>query len=110
MLWLDVDTKIQELSADTRSLADFVRAFFGERNSDLTTHTYTFAQLCKASNRIAPFDWQTFLTTRLEAHDAVHLLDGLSRVINLSFPTVQVNYSRTIKRKREWLTSRIPSA
>jgi predicted metalloprotease with PDZ domain len=79
LLWLDVDTKIQELSADTRSLADFVRAFFGERNSDLTTHTYTFAQLCNALNRIAPFDWRIFLTTRLEAHDAVHLLDGLRR-------------------------------
>jgi predicted metalloprotease with PDZ domain len=79
LLWLDVDTKIQELSSNKRSLADFARLFFGERDRDLRPHTYSFGALCSALNQVAPFDWQTFLQTRLQAHNASHLLDGLTR-------------------------------
>ncbi|MET0283976.1 MAG: peptidase M61, partial [Polyangiales bacterium] len=31
LVWLDVDTRIRELSGDTRSLDDFARAFFGAK-------------------------------------------------------------------------------
>jgi predicted metalloprotease with PDZ domain len=79
LLWLDVDTKIQELTSGKQSLADFARMFFGEGAGDLATHTYTFAELCGALHRIAPFDWETFLQVRLQAHDAAHLLDGVTR-------------------------------
>ena len=79
LLWLDVDTLIRERSGERRSLDDFARAFFGQRDGQLVSLNYTFEQLCAALNRVAPYDWAGFLRERLETHDDAHLLDGLAR-------------------------------
>ncbi|HEX7982283.1 MAG TPA: peptidase M61 [Duganella sp.] len=78
LLWLDVDMLLRERTGGRAGLADFAGAFFGA-NHALATSTYTFADVCKALNAIAPYAWSGYFTTRLRAHDDSHLLDGLAR-------------------------------
>ncbi|MGH8209678.1 MAG: M61 family metallopeptidase, partial [Steroidobacteraceae bacterium] len=79
LLWLDADTKIRELTAGKRSLDDFARAFFGIDNGSYVPVTYTFDDVVRALNAIAPNDWAGFLRTRLDSHGPNAPLDGLTR-------------------------------
>jgi len=79
LIWLDVDTKIRELSADKLSLDDFARSFFGGNNGTLGPVPYTFADVVKALNAVTPFEWDKFLNQRLHSHGPGAPLDGLTR-------------------------------
>ena len=79
LLWLDVDTRIRELSRGRRSLDDFARAFFGVENGRITPLAYTFDDIVVALGAVAPFDWAGFLRARLDGHGPGAPLDGLAR-------------------------------
>ena len=79
LLWLDVDTKIRELSKGRRSLDDFARRFFGVEDGRVEPLTYTFEDVVAALAAVAPFDWTTFLRQRLDGHGPGAPLDGLAR-------------------------------
>ena len=66
LLWLDVDTKIRELSGGKHSLDDFAHAFYGMDNGSYVTKTYTFDDVVNTLNQVQPFDWKTFLRDRLD--------------------------------------------
>ncbi|WP_329742172.1 M61 family peptidase [Dyella sp. A6] len=66
LLWLDVDTKIRELSHGKHSLDDFARAFYGMDNGSYVTKTYTFDDVVNTLNQVQPYDWAKFLRTRLD--------------------------------------------
>lgn len=66
LLWLDVDTKIRQLSHNRRSLDDFARLFYSMDNGSHVTRTYTFDDLVGALNQVQPFDWASFLHQRLD--------------------------------------------
>jgi predicted metalloprotease with PDZ domain len=78
-IWLDVDTKIREMSGDTRSLDDFARAFYGINNGSFVPAFYTFADVVAALNKVQAFDWAPFLRSRLDGHGSGAPLDGLAR-------------------------------
>lgn len=65
-LWLDVDTKIRQLSGGRRSLDDFAHAFFGGHDGAVATHTYAFDDLVGALDAIAAYDWANFLRQRID--------------------------------------------
>jgi predicted metalloprotease with PDZ domain len=57
LIWLDVDTRIRELSGDSRSLDDFARSFFGQNDGEWRiTDTYVFEDVMRTLHGIAPFD------------------------------------------------------
>ena len=66
LLWLDVDTKIRELSHGRHSLDDFAKAFYGMDNGSYVTRTYTFDDVVNTLNQVQPFDWASFLRQRLD--------------------------------------------
>lgn len=66
LLWLDVDTQIRELSGGKHSLDDFARAFFGMDSGSYVTKTYTFDDVVSTLNQVQPYDWKSFLRTRLD--------------------------------------------
>ena len=68
MIWLDVDAKLRELSGGKNSIDDFAKAFFGMNNGDWKVNPYTFEDVVKTLNDIKPFDWASFLRTRLDGH------------------------------------------
>jgi len=72
LVWLDADTKIRELSGGKKSLDDFAKLFFGVNNGSYITDTYTFEDVVAALNQVQPYDWTTFLRTRVyELHPEV---------------------------------------
>jgi predicted metalloprotease with PDZ domain len=79
LVWLDVDTKIRELSADQRSLDDWARQFFGVENGRHRPMGYTFKDVVVSLNAVQPYDWQNFFNARLEGHGPGAPLDGLAR-------------------------------
>jgi predicted metalloprotease with PDZ domain len=79
LIWLDADTKIRELTNGQKSLDDFAKAFFSVYNGSFVSYTYTFDDLVKTLDGVAPFDWATFLRERVyELHPAVPE-DGFTR-------------------------------
>ena len=68
MIWLDVDAKLRELSHDKHSIDDFAKAFFGMDNGSFVTNTYTFDDVVKTLNDVQPFDWASYLRSRLDGH------------------------------------------
>ena len=79
LIWLDVDTLIRERSGDKRSLDDFAKAFFGGKSGTFEPKTYDFAEVVATLNAVEPYDWASFLTTRLEGRSPGAPLDGLAR-------------------------------
>lgn len=85
LLWLDADMKIRELTHGTKSLDDFAALFFsppvpGSRSRDTgpSVSPYTFADLVKALNATAPYDWRAFWERRLNGLDIKSLIGGLA--------------------------------
>ncbi|TAM94001.1 MAG: M61 family peptidase [Rhodanobacteraceae bacterium] len=78
LLWLDVDTKIRQLSHGHRSLNDFARLFYGMDNGSYATRTYAFDDVVGALNKVQPFDWTTFLRAILDSTRYHANLEGLS--------------------------------
>lgn len=79
LLWLDVDTLIREKTAGKKSLDDFCRVFFAGKDGQPSVKAYTFKDIVKTLNEIAPHDWQTFLDRRLATTEGDGPLDGLAR-------------------------------
>jgi predicted metalloprotease with PDZ domain len=79
LVWLDADTLIRERSGGKRSLDDFARAFFGVGDGSWTPLTYGFDDVVGALNKVEPYDWTTFLRTRLVDVAPQPPLDGLAR-------------------------------
>lgn len=65
LLWIDVDTLIRQRTGGRRSLDDFARGFFGTREGDWGVITYTFDDVVAALDRVAPYDWASFLRQRV---------------------------------------------
>ncbi|MFN4092328.1 MAG: M61 family metallopeptidase [Brevundimonas sp.] len=81
LIWLDADTLIREATGDRKSLDDFARHFFGIDDGSWIATPYTFADVVASLNSVHPYDWETFLRSRLDAvgPDAEAPLDGITR-------------------------------
>lgn len=80
LIWLDADTLIREKTGGRKSLDDFARAFFGMHNGSYLPSTYTFDDVVQTLNSVLPYDWKTFLETRItRTGKGTAPLDGLAR-------------------------------
>jgi hypothetical protein len=79
LVWLEIDTRIRELSGDTASLDDFARRFFGVANGSFETLTYDFDEVIDTLNEVAPFDWKGLMIERLKSTEPGAPLGGLER-------------------------------
>ncbi len=68
LIWLDVDGKLRELSRGDKSIDDFGKAFFGINPGQWNVDTYVYEDVVETLNDIAPFDWASYLRTRLDGH------------------------------------------
>jgi predicted metalloprotease with PDZ domain len=98
LLWLDVDTRIRELTRERRSLDDFAHAFLGVGGAGLGPVTYTFADVVRALKSVAPFDWEKYLTEHLYGHGPGAPLEGLARGgWKLTFTDSPTEYVRSLE-------------
>ena len=66
LVWLEADQIIRAGTAGRKGLDDFARAFFGIRDGDWGVVTYEFDDVVAALNAVYPYDWASFLKTRIE--------------------------------------------
>ena len=101
-VWLDVDTKIREMSGEARSLDDFARAFYGINNGSFVPAFYTFADVVDALHKVQPFDWAPVLRSRLDGHGSGAPLDGLARAgWKLVYNDTPSDYSKSADEQRK---------
>jgi predicted metalloprotease with PDZ domain len=79
LIWLDADTLIRQKTGGKKSLDDFAGAFFGIDDGSYATVTYTFDDVVHALNAVLPYDWASFLRSRLDGVRRPAPLDGLTR-------------------------------
>jgi predicted metalloprotease with PDZ domain len=78
LLWLEIDTTIRKLSNEKKTLNDFCARFLGsEGDTKPKVVTYTFADLIAGLNAIQPYDWATFINTRLASKSPRAPLGGI---------------------------------
>jgi predicted metalloprotease with PDZ domain len=79
LLWLDVDTLLRGKTSGKKSLDDFCRAFFGGSDGPPEVRPYTFDDLVRGLDGVAPYDWKGFLEKRVTATGPEPPLDGVAR-------------------------------
>ncbi|HJU25250.1 MAG TPA: peptidase M61, partial [Rhodanobacteraceae bacterium] len=101
LIWLAVDAKIRSLTGDRKSLDDFARAFFGVDNGSFVTNTYTFEDVVAALNRVAKYDWATFLRSRLDANRPP--MDGIAASgWKLVYTDKESDYQKALEKERKF--------
>ncbi|MGB6670237.1 MAG: PDZ domain-containing protein, partial [Candidatus Acidiferrum sp.] len=77
LIWLEADTVIRQETKGGESLDNFCRKFEGGENTGPIIVPYTFDDVLAALQEIAPYDWRTFFTERLNTHGPGAPLGGL---------------------------------
>jgi predicted metalloprotease with PDZ domain len=78
LIWLDADTTIRQLTHDKKSLNDFCVKFLAVGgNTPPKVVPYDFDEIVSGLNAVAPYDWRSFLTERLQSHAAHAPLGGI---------------------------------
>jgi predicted metalloprotease with PDZ domain len=77
LIWLRADTLIREQSQGRLSLDDFLRSFFGQRDTEPIVVPYTREDVEASLSAIWPFDWHTFFETRVYQVNSKPPTDGL---------------------------------
>jgi predicted metalloprotease with PDZ domain len=77
LIWLRVDTVIREQTKGLHSLDDFLRNFFGQRDTEPIVVPYTRADVESALGAVCPYDWHTFFETRVYQPNSAPPTDGL---------------------------------
>jgi predicted metalloprotease with PDZ domain len=65
LIWLEADSIIRQQSKGTRSLEDFCKRFYGNSSGAPTVKTYTYDDVVRTMNEVAPYDWRTFFQERI---------------------------------------------
>jgi len=79
LVWLDIDTRLREMSGGQRSLDDFVRAFFAVEDRSTIPLAYDFDDVVRTLNRVAPGKWREYLRQRIDQVAPDAPLDGIRR-------------------------------
>jgi predicted metalloprotease with PDZ domain len=77
LIWLRVDTLIREQSKGRLSLDDFLRSFFGQRDTEPIVVPYTRQDIEASLSAICPLDWHTFFESRVYQVNNRPPTDGL---------------------------------
>ena len=78
LIWLEADTVIRQQTKGQKSLNDFCRAFHGGGNTPPKVVPYTFEDVVKGLNEVAPYEWKKFLRDRLDSYGPGAPLGGIT--------------------------------
>lgn len=80
LLWLDVDTRIRSLTAEKRSLDDFLKLFLSKGgNTGPAVLPYSLEEVAQDLNAVAIYDWPAFFKERVTHLQPRADLDGIVR-------------------------------
>ena len=105
LIWLDVDTEIRELTKGDKAIDDFCHRFYGGASGSPAVSPYTLDDVVATLNQVAPFDWKTFLLTRVNATGSGAPLGGIERAgWRLAYTDVRNDYLKTVEQGEEHTT------
>jgi predicted metalloprotease with PDZ domain len=79
LIWLEVDAIIRQETHGKRSLDDFCRHFEGGQSGPPMVVPYTFDDVVRALNDVAPYDWASLLRDRVGSTSTHAPLGGIER-------------------------------
>jgi predicted metalloprotease with PDZ domain len=80
LLWLDVDTTLRKLTADKKSLRDFLTIFVaGHGSTPPEIVPYDLDELVRDLNQVVPNDWSAFLRERVYQVQPHANLEGIEQ-------------------------------
>ena len=79
LIWLEVDSIIRQQTHGERSLKDFCRRFHGGESGPPKVVPYTFDDVVRTLNEVAPYDWAGLLNERVNAVTTHAPLGGIER-------------------------------
>jgi predicted metalloprotease with PDZ domain len=79
LIWLEVDAIIRQQAHGERSLNDFCRRFHGGESGPPKVIPYTFDDVVRTLNEVAPYDWAKLLRERVGATSTHAPLGGIDR-------------------------------
>ena len=77
LIWLEVDSIIRQQTHGQRSLNDFCRRFHGGESGSPKVVPYTFDDVVRTLNEVAPYDWAKVLRERVTATSTHAPLGGI---------------------------------
>jgi len=79
LVWLEVEAIIREGTAGKRGMDDFAKAFFGMRDGDWGVLPFELDEVVKTLKGLYPYDWASFLKTRIQTPGQPSPLGGIER-------------------------------
>jgi predicted metalloprotease with PDZ domain len=79
LIWLEVDAIIRQQTHGKRSLDDFCRRFHGGQSGPAMVVPYTFDDVVRTLNDVAPYDWASLLRERVGSTSTHAPLGGIER-------------------------------
>jgi predicted metalloprotease with PDZ domain len=79
LIWLEVDSIIRQQTHGQRSMNDFCRRFHGGESGPPKVVPYTFDDVVRTLNDVAPYDWAALLNERVNATTTHAPLGGIER-------------------------------
>lgn len=79
LIWLEVDSIIRQQTSGQRSLNDFCKRFHGGESGPPKVVPYTFDDVVRTLNDVAPYDWAHLLNERVNATSTHAPLGGIER-------------------------------
>jgi len=77
LIWLEVDTRIRQLTQGKQSLDDFCHKFHGGQDGPPRVLPYSFEDVVHTLNEVAPLDWASLLRERLNTTQPRAPLGGI---------------------------------
>lgn len=104
LIWTEVDAMIRQGTGGARGMDDFARKFYGINDGDFGEVTYTFDDVVRTLNDVMPYDWATYLHTRLEGKGSHAPLGGFERSgYTLTYTDTPTNYTKASMKARKEL-------
>lgn len=79
LIWLEADQIIRAGTGGRKSIDDYAKVFFGMRDGDWGELTFELPDVAAALNAVYPYDWNTFLDTRLNKPGQPAPLQGIEK-------------------------------
>ena len=105
LVWLEADTIIRKQTNGTKSLDDFAKLFLGGKSGPPAVVKYEFQDVVNGLNQVAPYDWATFLRTRLDKTGDHAPLAGVENSgWRLVYTDQQSDYMKAREKARKYTT------